>query len=435
MHRPARRSRLTVLLLMLALTMAVMPASAIGARPVNDFLTGPKSGDALDIALAYLRAHPGKYGITGSDLRDVVVTDRYRDAHNGVTHIYLRQRFKAIEIIGSDLNVSVTRDGRIVALNSSFTANIAGRVNAGKAGKSSASAVKAVARSVGLKPPATLAVKSNRGGASQAIVYRKNGISLEVIPVKLVYQPVRSKLILSWQVELYEPSAAHWWNMRVDANRGRILARNDYVNDADDQYRVYARPTENPDENGRTLVTNPATFASPNGWHNVDGDAAREFTNTRGNNVFAYPDRDADNNPFDTASDIEKLSPQGTVDGSGNLKFDFPINLGGPPVDYTNAATVNLFYWSNVVHDVLYNYGFNERAGNFQLNNFGPDTPGRGGDPVFAESQDGSERNNANFATPPDGMSPRMQMFEFRDPAPNPLTVEGFAAPLRPALH
>ncbi|HEX5578072.1 MAG TPA: M36 family metallopeptidase [Candidatus Limnocylindria bacterium] len=415
--------------MMLALTMAVMPASAIGARPVNDYLTAPRSGDALDIALAYLRAHPGKYGITGSDLRDVVVTDRYRDAHNGVTHIYLRQRFKGIEIIGSDVNVSVTRDGRIVALNSSFTANIAGKVNAGSAGKSSAAAVKAVARSVGLRPPATLKVKSAKGGPSQAVTYKKNGISLAVIPTKLVYQPVKGKLILSWQVELYEPSAAHWWNTRVDANSGAILARNDYVNDADDRYNVYEIPTENPDENGRTLVVNPATFASPNGWHNVDGDAAREFTNTSGNNVFAYPDRDADNNPFDTASTVERTPPNGALDGTGNLTFDFPIDFTDPPVEYSDAATVNLFYWNNVVHDVLYNYGFDERAGNFQLNNFGPDTPGRGGDPVLAEAQDGSARNNANFATPPDGFAPRMQMFEWRDPAPNPLTVEGFAEP------
>ena len=33
-----------------------------------------------------------------------------------------------------------------------------------------------------------------------------------------------------------------------------------------------------------------------------------------------------------------------------------------------------------------------------------------GGDPVNADAQDGSGLNNANFATPPDGQSPRMQM-------------------------
>src|SRR5262249_40350089 len=48
-------------------------------------------------------------------------------------------------------------------------------------------------------------------------------------------------------------------------------------------------------------------------------------------------------------------------------------------------------------------------AGNFQTNNFG--LGGRGGDPVLAEAQDGSGTNNANFSTPPDGSSGRVQMY------------------------
>jgi hypothetical protein len=413
-----------VLLVVLALTLTSMPATAIAAPAGNRFLTGPSSGDALDIALSYLRAHPGKYGITGSDLNDLAVTDRYTDAHNGVTHIYLRQRFKGIEIVGSDVNVNVTRDGRIISLDSSFLANVAGKVNAGTAARSAGTAVKDLATSLRIKAPSTLKVKSTSGGASQSVVFQKNGISLEVIPVKLVYQPLAGKLRLAWQVELYERSATHWWNARVDALTGKVLARTDYVNAADDEYRVYKIPRENPDEGGRTLVSNPATFASPNGWHNVDFDAAPEFTITRGNNVWAYPDRDNDNVPNDTSTG-EKPAP----DGGAGLVFDFPIDFSDPPVDYVNAATTNLFYWNNIIHDVLYNYGFDERSGNFQQNNFGPNTPGRGGDPVLAEAQDGSGRNNANFATPPDGFAPRMQMYEWRDPAPNPLTVEGFAEP------
>src|SRR5262249_22021130 len=55
-----------------------------------------------------------------------------------------------------------------------------------------------------------------------------------------------------------------------------------------------------------------------------------------------------------------------------------------------------------------------EAAGNFQTNNFG-----RGGadrDPVEAEAQDGEGTDNSNFATPPDGKNPRMQMFLFTGP-------------------
>ncbi len=55
------------------------------------------------------------------------------------------------------------------------------------------------------------------------------------------------------------------------------------------------------------------------------------------------------------------------------------------------------------------------------MNNYGKG--GLGNDDVRAEAQDGSGRNNANFGTPVDGQRPRMQMFEWRSSAPNPITV------------
>ena len=75
------------------------------------------------------------------------------------------------------------------------------------------------------------------------------------------------------------------------------------------------------------------------------------------------------------------------------------------------AATTNLFYWNNLMHDVLYQYGFTEAAGNFQTSNLG--RGGLGNDYVKAEAQDASGTNNANFATPNDGSNPRMQMYLF----------------------
>jgi uncharacterized repeat protein (TIGR01451 family) len=44
---------------------------------------------------------------------------------------------------------------------------------------------------------------------------------------------------------------------------------------------------------------------------------------------------------------------------------------------------------------------------------------GAGGDRVLAEAQDGSGTNNANFSTPPDGTSGRMQMYRFTFPGPD----------------
>jgi hypothetical protein len=98
-------------------------------------------------------------------------------------------------------------------------------------------------------------------------------------------------------------------------------------------------------------------------------------------------------------------------EGGVGLDFDFPIDLSTEhPHDYWDAAVTNLFYWNNIIHDVLYQYGFDDPSGNFQVNNYG--RGGVGGDDVQAEAQDGGGVNNANFATPAmDGGRPRMQMY------------------------
>jgi len=57
----------------------------------------------------------------------------------------------------------------------------------------------------------------------------------------------------------------------------------------------------------------------------------------------------------------------------------------------------------------MYIYGFNEASANFQDDNQG--RGGVGNDHVNAEAQDGSGTNNANFSTPADGGSGRMQMY------------------------
>jgi len=145
----------------------------------------------------------------------------------------------------------------------------------------------------------------------------------------------------------------------------------------------------------RTLLTldslNPN--ASPAGW--IDANLE-----TRGNNVDAHLDVNND--------DIADLPrPRGT--GTNPVVFDFPLDLTQPAGTYSAAATVQLFYLCNLMHDKMYDFGFTEAAGNFQNFNFG--RGGAGNDAVFADSQDGGGTNNANFGTPPDGFPGQMQMY------------------------
>src|SRR4029079_7305031 len=93
-------------------------------------------------------------------------------------------------------------------------------------------------------------------------------------------------------------------------------------------------------------------------------------------------------------------------------------DAGDDPADpgYQRGSVTQLFYLVNYFHDRLYGLGFDEAAGNFQVDNFG--RGGTGNDRVVAEAQDGSASNNATFVTPPDGMEPRMQMSLFTFPTP-----------------
>ncbi len=262
------------------------------------------------------------------------------------------------------------------------------------------------------------------------MLYSESSISQESIPVKLVWQRMEDgNVYLAWEVAIYEPSGQNYWITRVDAGNGNILDHNNLVvhcnfnhpqssackghfpeseeikldeslSAASSQYRVFKEPIESPIHGSRTLVSDPADpVASPFGWHDTDGNPGAEYTITRGNNVHAYTDTDFNNLP-DTDS-----SP----DGGASLIFDFPLDLTMPASTYRPAAVTNLFYWNNYLHDFAYQYGFDELNGNFQVNNYG--NGGLGNDHVLAEAQDGSGINNANFATPSDGNSPRMQMF------------------------
>ena len=73
---------------------------------------------------------------------------------------------------------------------------------------------------------------------------------------------------------------------------------------------------------------------------------------------------------------------------SPTLDFSFPLQLGPgapTPTAFKDAATTNLFYWINRIHDFYWHIGFDEAAGNFQVDNFG--RGGLGGDPMYAYSQ------------------------------------------------
>jgi extracellular elastinolytic metalloproteinase len=390
-------------------------ARSIGSR--SGYLTEARAGvDALEVAREYVLDNLPLLGLEPADLDDFEVTDRVYSRVTGATHLYLRQRHRGLPVYNAQLHVNVNREGRLISVNNSFLPGLERAAGPSEPGLDLPRAVERAARHLGLRMAAVPRRRARPEGIDQAGTVDPVGVSRRPIPGRLMWLPIRSGLArLVWNLEIHTFDRQHVYDMTVDALDGTVWTRFDQV--SGDSYRAYARPAESPShvvglplppEDGRTLVADPADAeASPFGWHDTNGAAGAEFTTTQGNNVHAYTDVD-NNNTADTGS-----SPSG---GSG-LVFDFPLSLAQAPSGYRPAAVTNLFYWNNVIHDVQYRYGFDEAAGNFQLNNYG--NGGLGNDSVRAEAQDGGGTNNANFFTPSDGQRPRMQMYVWTAPTPD----------------
>lgn len=410
------------------------------------FKTTAQSDPSLRQVTDYLTKNKSALGFTNTDVSDIYVKDSYTDAHNGVSHVYVQQRYNGTEIKDAIFGLHLQKNGEVLFVGNTFQKKLDTRLSKGNASLSPIEAVKNAAKSLDLQAKSAFSVLKSENNAAQKTLVSRGGISQNDIPVKLVYAvSADGSLRLVWEVEIYTLDAQNYFVVQVDARNGKVLGTQDLVikcefdhhhsaecsdhgsfelpaeifsQDCDDIssvfeknpmvagnfYRVYNAPVEAPSFGGRTLVnTSGDPISSPLGWH-YDGTVP--YSITKGNNVYAYEDK---------AGAGAGTSPNGGIP-SQPLFFDFPVNLNQQPGTYTNAAVTNLFYWNNYIHDVMYRYGFTEPAGNFQTNNL--NKGGTGVDAVLAEAQDGGGTNNANFLTLPDGVPGRMQMYLWTSNAP-----------------
>ncbi len=375
----------------------------------------------LDVAMRYLESNARSLGLTAADVADPLVTDQYTDTDTGVTHIYLRQRINGIEVSGADVSVHVMRDGQILSMAGGFVPDMAGRIaSAGAASRGltrgtplagADQALAAAASRIGfplLSAPVRRSSLRRIGRAHP--IFSTPGASLDDVTGKLTYVWTGTSVRLAWELVVRTPDGQHWYNLAMDADDPtRIHWGNDWVEHAAATYTVYPPPIKNPMDGARQVISDPADPAySPFGWHDTNGSAGAEYTDTRGNNAFAQEDADANNSGG--------YRPSGGADSSA-LAFNAPVDLTQSPATYRDAAITNLFYWTNLLHDVHAEYGFTELAGNFQMTNYTGN--GLGNDAVQADAQDGSGSNNANMATPADGSAPRLQMYLWNKTSPS----------------
>jgi len=411
----------------------------------SGFLTGPSgSGKAVSAGAAarfaaelnaptkaFLDEHRALFGFGPEALASARVKREYVTEHNGLKTVVWQQQFEGIPVFQGLLVSHTTRRGELVSLSSEFMPAL-GIAAAAAARNPILTARQALAQAAQNLGERTRAEDLTPRAAPAPVVahpaekiqdFTGRGLRGSA-RAGLAWLPLGPDVMrLCWETVLTSAGRGEMYRVLVDAQTGKVLLRQcltAYVSDI--SLRVYTNDSPSPFSPGwptptngqpsvveRSLVTLTAvnTNASPAGWIN-DG-----VNETVGNNVDAHTD-------YEDADVPDLPRPHGSPD----RVFDFPLDLSQDPTNYSRAAVVQLFYWNNWMHDRLYELGFTEAAGNFQTDTFG--RGGIGNDAVQADAQDSavlapttSNRNNANFSTPPDGMPGRMQMYVFNGPSPN----------------
>jgi hypothetical protein len=245
---------------------------------------------------------------------------------------------------------------------------------------------------------------------------------------------VNGKLSEVWSIEVFGDAAA---DPLRDSSITETAAHRYLIGDADGRvvsdtnliksdafvYRVYAEatgvrrpfdgalqsfaphPTGVPDGSEPGFETqNLVAMEAFNGP--LDKWLADDATTTSGNNAVAFSDLDG-TGTF-TAGDVR---PDVRAGRTLNFRYDPTLEALANETQL-KAGAVNLFFVSNWLHDWWYDSGFTEATGNAQVDNY--DRGGVAGDPLVLRAQAnalGGSRNNANMATPLDGLSPAMNMF------------------------
>jgi hypothetical protein len=406
-------------------------------------------------ALALVKKNSAAIGLTKDNIANSRITDAYTDALSGATIVYLQQTYMGIDVdrtvqVLSFKNESlVSSSGKRIEinfLNNNTSAALKKQIAAPAV--SADAAIQAAAGNLHLSQPLITQKYAAGQDFSRPTNFGDLGIAKENVTVRLLWIPQKTfeRLKLAWEVNISPKGTPDSWRVIVDAKGGNIIRKDNYTvidswkkvknennepesagtknstpadlnaqlqNITSVTYNAIPFPAEAPSfANGTpSLVTDPWKLSPPNSgatpfiW-NADG--SKQYEYTRGNNVLAQEDRNADDAPGRRAL--------GTLNNN-TLRFDFMPDFSRPPVNFVNQgfAITNLFYWNNIMHDLSYQYGFDEVSGNFQQNNL--KRGGREHDFVYADAQDGSGLNNANFSTPPDGQHPRMQMYLFEPSA------------------
>ncbi|MDP3928612.1 MAG: M36 family metallopeptidase, partial [Bacteroidota bacterium] len=329
-----------------------------------------------------LRQELSQQQFIGSNQVNVLVSSEYQTKHNGIYHVYGNQMVNGKPILNANVDMHFSKEGNLIAVHHNFIPNAETRVNIKTYNLDINQALVKGLASEGIEVQSisnkTLSKENGK------YVWFEPSISAEKLSVQEGYFAHADMVKLVYQVEFLDNETNDWWNKKVDAQTGEILESISYTTHCnfpanetaenhakhsftfEDEpvvnlgkkassgtYNVFPLPLESPAKGNRSMMSNIADpTSSPFGWHDTNGVAGPEFYITRGNNVWAKEDTAGSNSNNGFAPN-----------GGDSLIFDFPYAVSNRPRDNRNAAIVNLFYWNNIIHDIFFNYGFDEKSG------------------------------------------------------------------------
>lgn len=321
---------------------------------------------------ALLAANAQRFGLERRDLNTLNPIRDYTSRSTRIRHVLFDQVVDGIPVFDSLIAVHVLADGTIARVTSN-AASIEGRVSSAN----------------------ITAERAREEAAGHA------GSALEAAEAaSLTWLPVEGTLRLAWHSVVSMADASDLFDILIDAQTGDLLLRRSRVHYTEGSGRVPQgsamasldprRPDPSPMGADGALACPPPVNYAVRSLSAPYRDAATVLSNSghlEGNNVKVFRGAVGE-------------SAEGTWDGHRWL-FDFPFNSA-------ESAETALFFAMNFAHDFYYDLGFDEAAGNFQMDNFG--RGGVGGDPVRAKAR-AAGRNNANYVNAPDGKSPAINMF------------------------
>jgi extracellular elastinolytic metalloproteinase len=395
---------------------AVISLDAITRTPrtvarLDGFLSNKSSKAPGAIALRYIANHRVGLGMDGSAVKALHLRTQYRDIA-GTSQLSFQQLRHGVPVFGSGLRVAVAKNGRVITVIGPPVASV-------KGGSVAPSVSAASARSAALhnvKAKAAPAAASVPAGAARTTTFRGGDRA------SLVWFPTVTGMRLGWQT-LVTTRGTEMYTSVVDARTSEVLYRRNLGSDANSNSSAEGLVWTNYPGAARGGTQHVVDFGA-RGWLSGHGNANVKLS---GPNAHVYTDI----NDSDAAEGGEEVrSNQGR-----NFRYPFtsfpststPCSSVFPcswAPDTANSWQTNrrqngtqVFFFVNNFHDHLKAapIGFTSAAGSFE-----------GIDPLMAEPMDGANTaaglpdgnhvDNANMNTPPDGISPRMQMYLFHQP-------------------